>query len=575
MPVVNATIAAIFEEIADLLDIQGANPFRIRAYRNAARTIGGLASDVKSIAGDEDKLKELPGIGEDLALKIREIVDTGRCEFLERLRRQVPPAVAELLKIPGLGPKRVRTLYQELEIQTLEQLLRAARDGRIRELPGFGAKTERRIVEAVQAQLGQARRFKLAVAAQYAEPLVAHLKQARDVREVVVAGSFRRMRETVGDLDILATARSSAAVMERFAGYEEVAEVLSRGDTRATVVLKCGLQVDLRVVAEESYGAALHYFTGSKAHNIAIRKLAQAKGLKVNEYGVFRGNRRIAGDTEESVYRAVGLPYIAPELREDRGEIEAARAGRLPKLIELADLKGDLHAHSKASDGRDSIEDMAAAARARGLSYLAITEHSRRLTVARGLDPARLARQIDEIDALNKNLAGITLLKGIEVDILEDGSLDLPDAILERLDLVIAAVHSKFDLPRARQTQRILKAMDNPLVSMLAHPTGRLIDERAPYDVDMARVIRKAANVHCHLELNAHPERLDLLDTYCQMAKAEGVLVCVNSDAHSVHEFDNLRFGIGQARRGWLEPPDVLNTRPLKELRPLLRRGAR
>jgi DNA polymerase (family 10) len=325
------------------------------------------------------------------------------------------------------------------------------------------------------------------------------------------------------------------------------------------------------MVASESYGAALHYFTGSKAHNIAIRKLALAKGLKVNEYGVFRGDKRVAGETEESVYASVDLPYIAPELREDRGEIEAARAGRLPKLVELADLKGDLHAHSKASDGHNTIQEMALAAKAHGLGYLAITEHSRRLTVAHGLDPARLSRQIDEIDVLNRDLSGITLLKGIEVDILEDGSLDLPDAILARLDVVIAAVHSKFNLSRAKQTGRILKAMDNPFVSILAHPTGRLIDEREPYDADMPRVIRKAAAARCHLELNAHPERLDLLDTYCQMAKAEGVLVCVNSDSHSVHQFDNLRFGIGQARRGWLEKQEVLNTRPLKQMKALLK----
>ncbi len=573
MPVVNATIAAIFEEIADLLDIQGANPFRIRAYRNAARTAANLATDIRTLVEQGADLKALPGIGNDLAAKITEIVQTGKSSFLERLHKEVPPAVTELLKIPGLGPKRVRMLYQDLEVQTLEQLLRAGRDGRIRELPGFGEKIETRIVEAAQARLSKARRFKLAVAAQYAEPLVSHLRTARGVGDVVVAGSFRRMRETVGDLDILVTAQPSSKVMERFVGYEEVGEVLSHGDTRGSVVLKSGLQVDIRVVAPESFGAALHYFTGSKAHNIAIRKLALAKGLKLNEYGVFRGDKRVAGETEESVYASVGLPYIPPELREDRGEIEAARAGRLPKLVELADLKGDLHAHSKASDGHNTIQEMALAAKAHGLGYLAITEHSRRLTVAHGLDPARLSRQIDEIDVLNRDLSGITLLKGIEVDILEDGSLDLPDAILARLDVVIAAVHSKFDLSRAKQTERILKAMDNPFVSILAHPTGRLIDEREPYDADMPRVIRKAATARCHLELNAHPERLDLLDTYCQMAKAEGVLVCVNSDSHSVHQFDNLRFGIGQARRGWLEKQEVLNTRPLKQLKPLLKRN--
>jgi DNA polymerase (family X) len=571
MPVVNASIAANLEEIADLLDIQGANPFRIRAYRNAARTIANLATDVKTLIEQGGDLKELPGIGEDLAAKITEIAQTGRSSLLERLRREVPPAVAELLKIPGLGPKRVHALYQDLGVQTLEQLLRAGRDGRIHELPGFGKTIETRIVEAAQARLSSARRFKLALAAQFAEPLIQHLRKAPGVGETVIAGSFRRMRETVGDLDILVTAQASNEVMQRFVGYEDVGQVLSQGDTRASVVLKNGLQVDLRVVAPESFGAALHYFTGSKAHNIAIRKRAIALGLKVNEYGVFRGTQRIAGETEESVYASIGLPCIAPELREDRGEIEAARAGRLPRLIELADLKGDLHAHSKASDGQNSIEEMALAAKACGLEYLAITEHSQRLTVAHGLDPTRLSRQIDEINVLNRDLSGITVLKGIEVDILEDGSLDLPDTILARLDVVIAAVHSKFDLSRAKQTERILAAMENPLVNILAHPTGRLIEEREPFDVDMAKLIRKARTVNCHLELNAHPERLDLLDTHCQMAKEEGVLVCVNSDAHNVHQFGNLRFGIGQARRGWLGKGDVLNTQPLKRVSALLK----
>ena len=572
MPVVNATVAAVFEQIADLLDIQGANPFRIRAYRNAARTIGTLGSDIKAMLEKGADLRDLPGVGDDLAAKIREIVETGKSAFLERLQKQVPPAVTELLRIPGLGPKRVRRLYEDLDVQSLEQLLRAAHDGRIRELPGFGEKTESRIVEAAQAQLSKARRFKLAVAAQYAEPLVAYLRGTPGVGQVVIAGSFRRMRETVGDLDILVTAQSSGKVMERFVQYEDVREILSQGDTRGSVVLKCGLQVDIRVVAPASFGAALHYFTGSKAHNIAIRRLAQEKGLKVNEYGVYRGARRIAGETEQSVYASVGLPYIEPELREDHGEIEAARTGRLPELVELAELKGDLHAHSTASDGHDSIRDMALAARARGLSYLAITDHTRRLTVAHGLDPVRLSRQIDLIDLLNRDLSGITVLRGTEVDILEDGSLDLPDSILSRLDIVVAAVHSNFNLSRSQQTQRILKAMENPYVSMLAHPTGRLIDEREPYDADMPRIIRKARAAGCHLELNAHPERLDLLDSHCRMAKGEGVLVSVNSDAHSVPEFDNLRFGVGQARRGWLEEKDVLNTRPLAQVRKLLKR---
>ncbi|MDE2310077.1 MAG: DNA polymerase/3'-5' exonuclease PolX [Betaproteobacteria bacterium] len=572
MPVHNADITAVFTEIADLLEIEGANPFRIRAYRNAARILGDLPQEARLLAERGDDLTRLPGIGSDLAGKISEIITTGHCSLLERLRHELPPAITELLKIPGLGPKRVKALYHDLDVQTVEQLHRAAQDGRIRALPGFGEKTEQNILQAVEAHASQSRRFKLATAAQYAEALRAFLQAIPGVQQVVVAGSFRRMRETVGDLDILVTAAPDSTVMQRFTAYDEVAEVFSAGETRASILLKCGLQVDLRVVAQQSYGAALHYFTGSKAHNIAIRRIAQQHGLKVNEYGVFRGAQRIAGDSEESVYRAVGLPYIPPELREDRGEIEAAHAGRLPHLVELSDLRGDLHAHTKATDGHDSLRDMALAAKALGLEYLAITEHSRRLTVAHGLDPVQLARQCDEIDRLNTQLDGITLLKGIEVDILEDGGLDLPDTVLARLDLVVGAVHSRFELSRARQTERILRAMDHPHFTLLAHPSGRLIEKREPYDVDILRIIRHAKQRGCFLELNAHPERLDLLDSHCQSAREEGVLVSINSDAHSTFDFSNLRYGIGQARRGWLEKADVLNTRPLAALRKLLKK---
>jgi DNA polymerase (family 10) len=399
------------------------------------------------------------------------------------------------------------------------------------------------------------------------------LKRVPGIERVVVTGSYRRMKDTVGDLDILVTAPSGGTVMERFVAYEEVREVLSHGETRSSVVLKSGLQVDLRRVPAESYGAALYYFTGSKAHNIAVRRLAQARGLKLNEYGVFRGDLRVAGETEESVFAAVGLPFIAPELREDRGEIEAARAGRLPLLITLADLRGDLHAHTKASDGHNTIREMALAAKAQGLDYVAITEHSRRLTVARGLDPQQLARQIDEIDRLNAGLTGITVLRGIEVDILEDGTLDLPDSVLKRLDVVIAAVHGRFELPRRKQTERILRALDNRYVNVLAHPSGRLIGEREPYDADMLRIMRKAKSRHIILELNAQPDRLDLDDNMCQMAREEDVLVGINSDAHSTFDFANLRYGVGQARRGWLERDNVLNTRSLKALRALLNAG--
>ena len=572
MPIHNADIAAVFEEIADLLEIQGENPFRIRAYRNAARqmeAMGVPAADM--VAGGED-LTELPGIGDDLAAKIEEIVKTGKCKALEKLRAKLPPTITTLLKLPGLGPKRVKVLYDKLDIKTIAQLRAAVRAGKIHDLPGFGEKTEATIREALEQHAEAARRFKLAIAAQYAEPLKKYLEQAPGVQQVVLAGSYRRFKETVGDIDILVTATAPGKAMDRFTAYDEVKDVLAKGATRATVMLKSGLQVDVRVVEQECFGAALQYFTGSKAHNIEIRRLAQERKLKISEYGVFRGEKRIAGDTEESVYRTVGLPWIAPELRENRGEIEAARAGKLPRLVERADLRGDLHAHTKATDGHNTLREMAEAAKAFGLEYLAITEHSRRLTVARGLDPQRLRRQINEIDRLNEKLDGIALLKGIEVDILEDGALDLPDEVLSELDLVVGAVHSKFNLPRAKQTERILRAMDHPHFTILAHPSGRLLDARAPYDVDMLKIIRQARGRGCFLELNAHPERLDLLDVHCQMAKDEGVLVAVSTDAHGVQDFNNLIYGVGQARRGWLGKEDVLNTRPLKLLIPLLRR---
>ena len=572
MPTHNADIAAVFEEIADRLEIQGANPFRIRAYRNAARTLGELPQEARALLEKGDDLTRLPGIGDDLAAKIHEIVTTGYCSLLERLRRELPPAVTELLQIPGLGPKRVKALYHDLDVQTVEQLYRAGRDGRIRALPGFGEKTELNILQAIEAHASQTRRFKLAVAAQYADALTAFLQVVPGVEQVTVAGSFRRMRETVGDLDILVTAAADSPVMQRFTAYDEVVDVLSAGPTRASVMLKAGLQVDLRVVEAASYGAALCYFTGSKAHNIAIRRIAQQQGLKINEYGVFRGTGRIAGEDEASVYRSVGLPFIPPELRENRGEIEAAHSGRLPNLVVFADLRGDLHAHTRATDGHDSLREMALAARALGLEYLAITEHSRHLTVAHGLDPLRLIQQCEEIDRLNTELDGLTLLKGIEVDILEDGSLDLPDEVLGRLDLVVGAVHSQFHLSRAKQTARILRAMDHPHFTMLAHPSGRLIDRREPYDVDMLRIIRHAKNRGCFLELNAHPDRMDLLDSHCQIAREEGVLISINSDAHSTFDFAHLEYGVGQARRGWLEKNDVLNTRPLAALRRLLKR---
>lgn len=572
MPLHNADIAAAFDEIADLLEIESANPFRVRAYRNADRTLRDLNQDVAAVIAQGGDVTELPGIGEDLASKIKEIVETGTVAMLEEHRKKVPATLTNLLKIPGLGPKRVQALYHKLGIRTLDELRKAAQEGRVRTLQGFGAKTEQHILEQLKAGTSEEKRFKLAISTQYAEAFIAYLKASGEVEQIVAAGSYRRARETIGDLDLLVTARSGSPVIERFVSYPEVEEVLAHGTTKVSVRLACRLQVDLRVVPESSYGAALQYFTGSKEHNVVLRQLAQQQGLKINEYGVFKGEQSVAGATEESVYAAVGLPWIPPELRENRGEFEAARAGRLPKLVELADLKGDLHAHTRATDGRNSLKEMVAAARKRGFEYLAITDHSRRLAMAHGLDPKRMFEQFEEIDRLNDASPGLTILKGIEVDILEDGSLDLPDEDLGRLDLVVGAVHSHFRLSKEKQTERILRAMDHPHFTILAHPSGRLIDEREPYEVDMPRLIRHARERGCVLEVNAHPVRLDLTDTDCQMAKDEGVLVSINSGAHSVLDFENLRYGVGQARRGWLEKSDVVNARSLQSLRPLLKR---
>jgi DNA polymerase (family X) len=575
LPVQNAEIAAVFGEIADLLEVERANPFRIRAYRNAARTISDLGRSVAAMAERGDDLDKLPGIGKDLAARISEIVSTGRCGQLERLRRQVPGNIVELLKLPGLGPRRVRTLHHELGVRTVEQLHAAAVDGRVRGIPGFGPRTEQAIAEATAARLRLAQRVPLTVAAQAAVPLLAALEAMPGVQRAVIAGSLRRRMETVGDLDLLVTAQDGSAVVDRFVQLGDVDRVLASGSTKASVVLRTGLQVDLRSVDEQSFGAAWLYFTGSKAHNIALRRLAKERGHKLNEYGLFKGRRRSAGVSEQEVYQALGLRFIEPELREDRGEIEAARQGQLPELVDLGDLRGDLHVHTRESDGKEALEAMVEAARARGLHYLAVTEHSQRLSLTHGVDAVRLARQIDKVDRLNERLHGFTVLKGIEVDILDDGELDLPDSILQRLDLVIGAVHHRLGLPRAKQTDRVLRAMDHRCFTLLAHPTGRLLGEREACAIDLPKVLRRARQRGCFVELNGQPQRLDLNDTACQMAKTEGVMVAINSDAHSGFDFDHLQLGIGQARRGWLERDDVLNTRSLEALRPLLARTMR
>jgi DNA polymerase (family 10) len=568
MPVQNAEIAAMFDRTAELLEIQGDNPFRVRAYRRAARVIEGLPQNVVRFLSSGHELSELPGIGKDLAGKIGDIVKTGHFALLDSLKKKLPGDLADMAALPGLGPKRVKLLYDRLHVRTLDDLRRVVRSGRIRELHGFGPVIERKLAVAL-AKPAAEKRFRLAVAEAEAEALVAHL---RNGGRVVVAGSYRRRRDTVGDLDVLVTASDGAAVGDRLVRYENVAQVIAHGPTRTAVVLRSGLQVDIRAVPEQSYGAALLYFTGSKAHNIALRGLANEHGWKLNEYGLFSGKRRIAGATEEEVYKKLGLAFIPPELREDRGEVALARKHWLPELVTVADIRGDLHVHSDWSDGTAPIAEMAAAAKARGYAYIAITDHSRRATVAHGLDPARLSRQIDQIERINDRLDGIEVLTGIEVDILPDGRLDLPDRVLSRLDVVIASVHSAFELTREAQTVRMIRAMDNRHVSILGHPTGRLIGTREPYAVDMDRLMTAAHERGCHLELNAQPERLDVNDVHAQAAKAVGVKVAISTDAHSVSGLDCMRFGIDQARRGWLEPEDVINTRPLAELRRLLRR---
>jgi DNA polymerase (family 10) len=572
MPVQNSDVSDIFNQVADLLEIEGANPFRIRAYRNASRAVSSLPRSVSDMLESDEDLTELPGIGKDLAGKIKEIVRTGSLAQFEELKGKTPLGLSQLMKVEGLGPKRIRALNRNLGVTSLKELEEAARKGKVRELDGFGEKTEQKILEELEAYEGIEKRIKLIEAEQKARSLVEYLKAGKGIKKITVAGSYRRRKETVGDLDILVTCKRGAQVMERFVHYEDVKKVVSQGDTRATITLRSGLHVDLRVVPQVSYGAALHYFTGSKAHNIAVRKLGVKKDLKINEYGVFKGDDRIAGETEKGVYNQVDLSYIEPELRENRGEVEAAREGRLPRLIALNDLRGDLHAHTKATDGHAGLKEMAESAKARGYDYLAITDHSKKVSIARGLDAGRLARQIEQIDQLNGELRDIVLLKGIEVDILKDGSLDLPDAILKELDVVVCSVHYHRRLSRKKMTERVLRAMDNPFFNIFAHPTGRLINEREPYQIDLEQIMKAARERGCFLEINANPDRLDLSDRYCKMAKDMGLKLAISTDAHSIADMDFIRYGVYQARRGWLEPDDILNTRGLKQLKKMLKR---
>ncbi len=573
MAVTNAEIAGIFEQIADLLEIEGANSFRVRAYRQGARTIKSYPRSMRELLAEGEDLSEISDIGEGLAEKIAEIVETGELEMLEELKERVPIALIDMLDVAGLGPKRVQTLYEELDIRSLEELEAAAQSGEIRELHGFGEKIEQQILSDLQeAEDEHAGRVRIDVAEQTAEPLVRYLESLEGVTRVEVAGSYRRRQETVGDLDVLIISEKGEEIGERFVEYEDVVKVLSQGETRSTVELRSGLQVDLRVVAEESYGAALFYFTGSKAHNIALRNLALDAGLKVNEYGVFREDEQIAGEDEAGIYELLGLAYVVPELREARGEVEAAQEGRLPDLVTLEELRGDLQCHTEASDGTATLEEMVEAARERGYEYLAITDHSAYLGIVQGLDEEALLAQLDEIDRLNEQFDDFRVLKASEVDILEDGSLALPDDVLKRLDLRVCAIHSKFNLSAEAQTERIIRAMDNSYFNILGHPTGRRIGKRRAYEVDIDRVLDAAQERGCFLELNAQPDRLDVNAVTARMAKERGIKIAISTDAHRTDELAFMRFGVDQARRGWLEAEDVLNTRPWKTLQKLFQR---
>lgn len=571
----NPEIARIFDEIADCLELGEENPFRVRAYRNAARVVRELPKPAALLAREpEMKLEELRGIGKDLAGKIRTIIETGDLPLHRSLCQRVPAGLRDMMGVPGLGPKRAMILNRKLGVASLEELRQAAVGQRVRDLKGFGLKIEQAILSGLEGLEGAGRRVLLSDAKPYADAIVSRLKQVPGVSAVEAAGSYRRRRETVGDLDILATCAKPEPVMDKLASYDGVARVLARGGTKMTVRLRNGLQVDLRVVGEQAFGSALLYFTGSKAHSIELRGRAQALGLKLNEYGVYRGQRRIAGRTEPEVYASLDLPYIEPELREGRGEVESAANGRLPDLVELSDIKGDLHMHTTLTDGRDSLEEMVEAAKARGYAYIAITEHSKRVAMARGLDAAGLREHWRRIDRLAAKTSGLAVLKGVEVDILDDGSLDLPDDALAGADWVIASLHYGQRQPRSQITKRLVAAAQNPVVSAIGHPTGRLIGKRPPYDVDLEQVLQAAADYGCALELDGQADRLDLDEVNAAAAKARGIPIIVDSDAHSVRELGNMEYGVFQARRAGLSKADIGNTRPFAELKALLRRPA-
>ncbi|MBD3250076.1 MAG: DNA polymerase/3'-5' exonuclease PolX [Candidatus Pacebacteria bacterium] len=577
MPVHNSEIASKLREIADLLEIQQANRFRIRAYHNAARTIETWTTNLRDMVDQGQDLEEIPGVGQDIAAKVLQMVQSGKITQLEELQEQLPSGLVELLGLEGLGPKRVQALYQDLGVSSQKELKQAALDHKIQELPGFGPVLEQKILKTIKNKSAKKQRVLKSDAQEVIEPLLAYLGQLKEVGQVAAAGSLRRKQETVGDVDLIATSTKGQETCRRFTEYEDVRRVISQGKTRSSVVLRTGLQVDLRVVSEDSFGSAMQYFTGSKAHNIKLRQRAIDQNCKLNEYGLFKvggkslsqkkkKEKKIAGASEKEIYQQLGLEYIEPELREGRGEIESAAENSLPNLIELKDVRGDLQLHTEASDGENTLEEMVQAARKLGYHYLAVTDHSQNLKIANGLTAKRYRNQFKEINRLNQKYDDFTIFKAAEVDILADGSLDLGEDFLSEFDLVLGSIHSHFKYDQAKQTKRVIKAMSNPYFNILAHPTGRLINQRQGYSLNLPQVIEAAKKYGCVIEINAQPTRLDLDDLGVKMAKEAGVKLSIGTDAHGVRELSFMQHAVDQARRGWLEANDVINTMGPQEL---------
>lgn len=573
----NRDIAAVFEEISNLIKILQDDSkwqFKAAAYDRAVRSIEGVPERLEDIARDPSrKLTDIPGIGADLAGKIRELVETGRCQYHQEQLKKIPGSLLDLLELQTVGPQKVRLFHKELNIQSVDELEAAAKAGRLRDLPGMSAKSEENVLKAIEVFRRAVGRFRLDTASETAEALAKYLRAFKGVEEVTPAGSLRRGRETVGDLDLLVIGRDHAGIADHFVKFSGVAEVLAKGEDKVSVKLENDLQVDIRLLERKSYGAALQYFTGSKEHNVALRDRAKRRGWKLSEYGLFAGDKVLASRTEEEIYEKLGLEWIPPELRENLGEIEAAEKGALPRLVELGDIKGDLQMHTTASDGKTSVEEMAQAAKKLGYQYILITDHSKAVTIANGLDEKRAVENIRRIKAARKKVTGIEIWTGAEVDILGDGRLDYPDDLLRQFDIVLASVHSRMTMPADEMTARLLKALQNPYVRILGHPTGRHILKRDSFQFDLEKVFEAAQKAGVILELNGNPERLDLSDRLVKRVRDRGMKIIISTDAHHPDHFRFMRYGVMTARRGWIEKKDVLNTLPpeklLASLRPL------